>query len=161
MNPELQNKTGITLVEMIIVVAVIAMLAAMLVGVSTVIDTQSKEKATEATLTLLEGALDEYKDLMGEFPIQAEVDDTNALSHSEYLYYKLNSIPASRNIMKKINDKLIQNKYEPTVDPNAYEIYDPWGTVLNYVYEPNKTYPLLESAGKDKKFDTPDDITNR
>ena len=162
MNSELQNKTGITLVEMLIVVAVIAMLAAMLVGVSTVIDTQSKERATEATFTLLEAALDEYKNLMGKFPIQPEVDDTNAPAHSEYLYYKLNSIPASRNIMKKINDKLIQNKYQPAIDPNLYEIYDLWGTVLDYMYdEPNYTYPSLKSAGKDKTFGTPDDITNR
>ncbi len=139
------------------------MLATLLAGVATVIDTQSKEKATEATFALLEGALDEYKDLKGQFPVQADINDVTAPAHSEYLYDKLNSIPASANIMKKISDKLIQDKFV-TIPPPAtprYEIYDPWGTVLDYRYGPNNNYPLLRSAGFDKKFSTPDDITNR
>ncbi len=165
MNPELQNKPGVTLIEVIIAVAVIAMLAAMLIGVATVIDTQSKEKATEATFTLLEAALDEYKDFTGQFPTQPEWNDVNVPLHSEYLYDKLNSIPASRNIMQKISDKLIQDKFQ-TVPPPAtprYEIYDLWGTVLDYIYyEPNNTYPILRSAGPDRRFDTlADNITNK
>jgi len=158
MNPELQNKTGLTLIEIIIALAVIAMLATMLAGIATVIDTQSKEKATEATFTLLEGALDEYKDFMDDFPEQLEKDPNFAAAHSQYLYGELDSIPASRNIMKKISDKLIRNDYG---DPNTPEIYDLWGTAIDYWYDPNNTYPLLRSAGKDKMFSTPDDISNR
>lgn len=155
MNPELQNKTGFTLIEIIIAVAIIAMLATILISVATVIDTQSKEKATEATFALLEGALDEYKDFINDFP---EANDLDPYENCETLYAALDSIPASRNILQKIDSKLIQNKYEPA-DPN-YEIYDLWGTVLDYWYEPDDTYPLLRSAGKDKMFSTPDDISN-
>ena len=147
---------------MIIVVAVIAMLATMLLGIATYIDTQSKEKATKATFALLEGALDEYKDVTGQFPIQPQLNDANAPAHSEFLYGALDSIPASRNILQKISDKLIQNK-NPLAVPPIYAIYDPWGTVLDYRYdEPNDTYPLLRSAGPDKNFGTTaDNISNR
>lgn len=164
MNPELQNKTGLTLIEIIIAVAVIAMLATMLIGIATVIDTQSKEKATEATFALLEAAMDEYEDLTGQFPIQGERYDVNAPAHSELLYTELDSIPASANILHKISDKLIQDKFQ-TVPPPAtprYEIYDLWGTAIDYIYDPNNTYPLLRSAGPDRRFDTlADNITNR
>jgi prepilin-type N-terminal cleavage/methylation domain-containing protein len=155
-------KNGFTLTEVLIVVAVITMLAAMLVGIASVIDTQSKEKATEATIALLEGALDEYKDFKDDFPIQPDMNDANAPIHSEYLYGELDSVPASANILNKISDKLIQNKYDPLLVPPKYEIYDLWGTALDYIYEPSiNTYPLLRSAGKDKTFNTPDDISNR
>jgi len=137
------------------------MLATMLVGIATVIDTQSKERATKATFTLLEGALDEYKDFMDDFPMQIVEDSNYAAAHSELLYEALDSVPASRNIMKKINDKLIQNKFDMTADPPIYEIYDLWATALDYIYDPNNTYPLLRSAGKDRTFSTPDDISNK
>jgi len=156
-------KTGITLTEILIVVAVIAMLAAMVIGIASHIDTQSKEQATEATFALLEGALDEYKDFMDDFPEQADVNDANAPAHSEILYEALDSIPASRNVLQKISDKLIQNKFDMMAVPPIYEIYDLWGTALNYIYDPTiHTYPYLKSAGPDKRFDTPaDNISNR
>jgi len=150
-------KTGLTLVEMIIVVAVIAMLATMVIGIASHIDTQSKERATEATFALLEGALDEYKDFTDNFP-DANYADPN--KNSEFLYEKLNSIPGSKKVLQEINDKLIQNKFEPLA--GLYEIYDLWGTVLDYRYDLNyHNFPLLKSAGKDRTFGTPDDISNR
>ncbi len=155
-------KIGLTLIEIIIVLAVIALLATMVIGIASHIDTQSKEKAIEATFALLEGALDEYKDVNDNFPVQIEVDSNNAPAHSELLYEALDFVPASRNIMKKISDKLIQNKYNPVADPPVYEIYDPWGTALDYIYDTSRdTYPLLISAGKDKTFGNGDDIRNR
>jgi hypothetical protein len=41
------------------------------------------------------------------------------------------------------------------------EIYDPWGTPLDYRYEAGENFPELISAGPDRKFGNADDITNR
>lgn len=157
---------GFTLVEMLIVVAVIAILAAMVVGLAGRIDTQSKERALKSTFALLDSALQEYYEFEGSFPSQPEKDFTKAPAHSECLYRALYSIPDSRTILEKVNGSLIQNNFNP--DANTPEIYDPWHTndknkrrVLDYIYTPGDNFPLLISTGPDGIFDTADDISSR
>lgn len=55
-------KNGVTLVELLIVVAVIAILATMVIGVATRIDTQGKERLTKGTIAILEAALRQFND---------------------------------------------------------------------------------------------------
>ena len=50
-------KYGVTLVEILVVVAVIAILATMVIGIAARINDQSKEQGLESTFTLLESAL--------------------------------------------------------------------------------------------------------
>ena len=126
-------KHGLSLVEMLIVVGVIALLATMVISVASRIDNQSKEKGVESLFALLEGALEEYKEFQGDFP-----------GHTGELY----SIPGSRKILDKIGDS-----------PSG--IYDPWGMPLDYRYAPGDNFPELISAGPDRKFGTADDLTNR
>jgi prepilin-type N-terminal cleavage/methylation domain-containing protein len=57
-----QNKTGVTLVEILVVVAIIAILVAMVIGIAARIDTQGKERLTENTIALLTAALGEFRD---------------------------------------------------------------------------------------------------
>ena len=152
-------KQGLSLIEMLIVVAVIAILATMVISVASRIDNQSKEKGVESVFVLLEGALEEYEEFQGDFPGQPVKDFTNATAHSEYLYGELYSIPGSRKILEKISDSLLENKFG-TADSPA-EIYDPWGTVLEYRYAPGDNFPELISAGPDKIFGNADDISNR
>jgi len=159
MNNELRTKFGLTLVEILIVVAVIALLAAMVIGISSRIDNQAKEKGMKNIFTVLDGALQEYYEYKGFFPEQTEEDFANADAHSEYLYDKLNSIPDSRKVLEQISNRLIQNSPDsPSAVP---EIYDLWGTVLDYIYQSGENFPRLTSAGPDKEFGTPDDISNR
>ena len=152
-------RTAVTLVEMIIVVAVIALLAAMVVVAARRIDNQAKEKGAESLFSVLGGALEEYYDFEDYFPEQTEKDFANAAAHSEYLYGKLRSIPDSRRILEKINDSLIKNEYGAADSPP--EIYDPWGTALDYEYTVGDSFPRLISAGPDRVFGNADDITNR
>ena len=160
-----KHKYGVTLVEMLVVVAIIALLATMVIGIATRIDNQSKERGLKNTFGLLEGALEEYYEYWGYFPEQPEKDFTNAAAHSEILYGALNSIPSSRQILDKISDSLIRNEYG---DPNTPEIYDPWKInskefrrAIDYIYVSGNTFPVITSAGPDRNFDTPDDITSR
>jgi len=152
-------KPGLTLVEMLIVVVVIALLATMVVGIAGRIDNQSKEKGVESIFALLEGALQEYHEYTSGFPEQGEKNFTNAVMHSEYLWRELYSIPDSRKMLEKISDSLIKNKFGAADTPP--EIYDPWATVLDYRYVPGDNFPELISAGPDRIFGTADDITNR
>jgi len=148
---------GLSLVEMLIVIGVIALLATMVIGVASRIDNQSKEKLLKSTFALLEGALEEYKEFQGFFPDPNPLDPSY-LTHSAALYGQLHSIPSSRKILEKISDSLIQS------NPNAVgmlQINDPWGTTLDYRYVAGDNFPELVSAGPDRKFGTPDDITNK
>jgi len=152
-------KHGLSLVEMLIVVGVIALLATMVIGVASRIDNQAKEKGVESIFAVLEGALEEYKEFQGYFPVQPVKDFTNVAAHSEYLYGELYSIPDSRKILEEISDSLIENKFGTAYSPA--EIYDPWETVLEYRYAPGDNFPELISAGPDAIFNNADDISNR
>jgi len=169
-------KHGLSLVEMLIVVALIALLATMVIGIASRIDNQAKEKGVESTFALLEGALEEYKEFQGDFPGQPVKDFTSAAAHSEFLYGELYSIPSSRKILEKVSDSLIKHNVDTGTVPPVPEIYDPWGTPLDYRYVPGDSFPELVSAGPDKVFSSPgidgqfgtpddvisgDDITNR
>ena len=126
-------KQGLSLIEMLIVLGLIAILATMVISVASRIDNQSKEKGVKSTFALLEGALEEYKEFQGDFPGRMS---------------ELYSIPDSRKILDKISNS-----------PGA--IVDPWGRPLDYRYAPGDNFPELVSAGPDRKFGTADDITNR
>jgi prepilin-type N-terminal cleavage/methylation domain-containing protein len=154
-------KHGLSLVEMLIVISVIALLATMVVGIASRIDNQSKEKLLKSTFALLEGALEEYREYQGVFPAQPVKDFTNVSAHSELLYRELYSIPSSRKILDKVSDSLIKHDFDSGAVPPVPEIYDPWGMPLDYRYVPGDSFPELVSAGPDKTFDTADDITNR
>jgi len=55
-------KTGFTLVEMLIVIAVIAILVSMVIAVASRIDNKAKEQLTESTLAILNAALEQFSD---------------------------------------------------------------------------------------------------
>jgi prepilin-type N-terminal cleavage/methylation domain-containing protein len=152
-------KYGITLVEILVVVAIIAILATMVIGIASRINDQSKERGLESNFTLLESALQEYREGTGKFPEQPEKNVANALIHSEYLYRELDLMPESRKILGKITNSLIKNAYG-TIDTPP-EIYDPWGMVIDYIYIAGDNFPELVSGGPDKIFGTTDDISNK
>jgi len=154
-----------TLVEMLVVLAVIVLLAGIVVGVGLGIENQSKKKAVKAAFALLESALQEYYDFTGRFPEPNSLLDDTSAKRCEKLYRELNSLPGSRRILENISEKVIRNEFtNPVPGPLIYEIYDPWGTVLDYRYIAGDSFPRLISAGPDKKtgigFDG-DNVTNR
>jgi prepilin-type N-terminal cleavage/methylation domain-containing protein len=152
-------RTGVTLVEMLTVVAIIAILASVVIGMATYIDNQSKGKSLENTFALLESALEEYREYARDFPEQTEQIPANAAAHSETLYDALNSQPSSRKILENISGSLIADKGGTS---GMLEIYDPWGTVLDYRYNGiSDNSPELISAGPDRTFGNGDDISSK
>ncbi len=164
-------KYGLTLVEMLIVIGVLAVLASMVIGIAARIDNQSRERSLKTTFAMLEGALQEYKEFQGIFPEQPVKNFTDVAAHSEYFYGELYSIPDSRKILERVSDTLIRNEYSPAgvllVDTPP-EIYDPWRIdseefrrAIDYIYVTGDNFPRLISAGPDRVFGTADDISNR
>jgi type II secretory pathway pseudopilin PulG len=150
---------GTTLIEMVIVVAVIAILVSMVVGITYRIDKRSKEKGLDNIFALLGSALQEYYDYTDKFPEQPEKNFINVAVHSELLFTELRSIPSSRKVLEKINDSFLKNK--AGASGTSPEIYDPWGTPLDYRYVLGDNFPELISAGPDKIFGTADDMSSR
>jgi prepilin-type N-terminal cleavage/methylation domain-containing protein len=131
---------GITLVELLVAIAIVAILGAGLYIAGDYADKQAKIKQTQSTIEMLSAALEQYRDANSCFPFQftltykqtnLEGTDSNGLrgkvtdkagvqltaanynplyASSEALYYFLNRNPASRNIIRTINSSLITNK---------------------------------------------------
>lgn len=150
-----EYKAGVTLVEMLIVLAIIMLLVSIAIGVATSVQNQGKERLIKNTFGLLEGALQEYHDFEGVFP---EAADPEPYVNSEILYSELNRIPASRKLLQELDDSVIKDSVPPT---GSMKIYDPWSIVLDYRYVAGDTFPVLTSAGPDRRFGTLDDISNR
>lgn len=152
-------KHGLTLIEMVIVVGIIALLATMIISLVSRFDNQAKEKGLESTFALLEGALQEYYEYWDTFPDPNRSPDPNLppySTHSAALYGQLHSTPDSRKMLEEISESLIQKI--PDDANNILQIHDPWGTVIEYFYSEADTFPKLVSAGPDKIFGTADDI---
>jgi type II secretory pathway pseudopilin PulG len=107
-------------------------------------------------------------------------------SGSAALYFILSQVPDCRTTLDKIDKSLLTTTgtdgYEIYVQlmvngvvTDRYpltRIIDPWGTTLRYDYydevaypsypilTTKKTFPVITSAGPDKKFETNDDISN-
>jgi prepilin-type N-terminal cleavage/methylation domain-containing protein len=213
-----ESKYGMTLVEMLIVMAIIALLATMVIGIASQLDNQSKERIAGSTMAILAAALEEFKDYgysyrppysnfdfpldCSGFPVDvleatlsgalgaASVEITNhdtaeclKYSASEVLYFFLNRVPESRKTLDKIGSSLVTNvndvgaRIEISIDGGPFSpllrFTDPWGTTLRYDYynegeldpilreKGKRTFPVIVSAGPDRRFGTTDDISNR
>lgn len=146
---------GLTLVEILVTVAIIAVLTTMVMTVVKRVDNQAKEKSLANTFAVLESALHEYYEYWNAFP------DPNApayATHSAALYAQLQATPTTRSLLNKIDEVYVENHPDA---PSTRQIHDPWGTVLDYRYVPSSNFPELMSAGPDEKFFTADDISSR
>ena len=156
---ENRQNTAVTLVEMLVVLGVLVILASFVFLATRRLDMQNKERDLDATFLLLKSALTEYHEETGTFPAQADDDFDEVDEHGELLYEALRSFPASREVLKGINQAYVRGDVDAN-DP--VNVYDVWGEPLDYRYDPNVgNFPELISAGPDKEFDTVDDISSK
>jgi prepilin-type N-terminal cleavage/methylation domain-containing protein len=153
-----RHNSGVTLVEMLVVLGIIVVLAGIVATVTLRVDTQSKENALRNAFALVGSALREYYEAKGQFPPQAERTPANALAHIEAMYQELRLIPASRQVLDRLAPGVV--KHEGGL-ADLRSMSDPWGTVMDYVCVPDSTFPELTSAGPDRLFGTGDDISNK
>ena len=148
-------KPGLSLIEMIIVVGVIMLLSTLTIMLVGRIDNQTKEHQLNNTFALLDAALQEYNEYWKSFP---DPNQSPYPTHSAALYGQLYSTPPCRNILERLGETFVHNNPDTT---NMPQIYDPWGTILEYRYAVGDNFPRLVSAGPDKTFGTTDDIANK
>ncbi len=155
-----KRKHGLTLIEMLVVVGIIAMLVAMVIVVTRRVGNQSGEQVVANAFAVLKSALREYYEFVDDFPRQPDrTGGATALAHITDMYRALDAVPACREILKGIDSILAQRHDRQPVESR---FYDPWGTPLDYAYVAGvDTFPELISAGPDKVFGTSDDITSK
>ena len=175
------GRAAFTLVELIAVITIIVLLAALVVGaISYVRERQDKEKA-RVQMALISKSLEEYKLDMGGYPGTksaagsyyggATADDVNG-DFSKILYTALfyEGYEFSQNPNRSDPDKIKATKiYIPELDPTSNKqgwttpsgntppaslnITDPWGN--NYRYRVGSSATTMDfdlwSAGKDGK----------
>jgi type II secretory pathway pseudopilin PulG len=125
--------------EVLTVIAILAILASILLGVGKRLQAQAEEKLARSMIDILVSALEQYYDYHGEFPFEAGVvygqadfeddvvdtaaGDTVVLTSgtpdtvsdpgfwsSSALYYFLSRTAPSRQIIETLTDRLISNK---------------------------------------------------
>jgi type II secretory pathway pseudopilin PulG len=147
---------------MLVVLGVIATLAGMVMVLTRRVENQSNESILANAFALLKSALREYYEYAGDFPRQPDrvLGKATALAHVQLMYDALDSVPASRGVLKGIDSILVQ-RYDN--QPAMARMYDPWGTALNYIYNPSggDSFPEVVSAGPDKQFGTADDVSSK
>jgi len=168
------HNRAVTLIEMLVVLGIITVLASLVVTLTLRVDNQSKERALDAAFSLVSTSLREYYEFRDTFPaqptriawqpgwtdLQYQAGLVEVLTHIESMVQELKSVPDSRRVFEQLDPKSIKNEAGL---PDVVELRDPWGTVLDYVYEydAGDRFPELISAGPDKRFGTADDISSK
>jgi general secretion pathway protein G len=135
------KRRGFTLIEVLLVLAILGVIAAMVVPQLLGRQKKANIDATRLSITGVEQALDLYAvDHSGEYPTTAE---------------GLESLISHPNNDEKWNGPYLKETKVPV---------DAWGRPLQYEYpgqhNAQGTKPDISSGGVDKAFGTEDDITN-
>ena len=162
-NPTSRHPRGFTLVEMLVVITIIVILAALSVPGYNYIALKQANSQADLQINLLSKGLEEYRVDYGTYPDPAA---TGATSPSNALYLALyhngaSTTPAGTIYVNELDP--VHNKQGWTEGTGAgVTITDPWGEEYIYVTGATSKNPDfdLASKGKDGTIDTPDDIDN-
>jgi prepilin-type N-terminal cleavage/methylation domain-containing protein len=160
------GRRGFTLIEVMVVIAILVILAALLVAVASGVIGTSKGRQTHATLHVLDGVMQTYlKDGNPEpddpnlsgYSANTDMQKTNPVSDATRWVKALRADPDGAKGLSQLKSA---NVPDPDV-PNAIAtvIVDAWGTPIRYVpYDKDtKKSGYFESAGPDGQFLTTTD----
>ncbi len=157
----MRNNKAFTLVEIMVVIAIMAIIGFGAVNIAQKVVERTKADKTETIIRTLVGILEEYQRDTGEFP------DTGI----QNLYATLQNNPKTRPLLeglpqdcvKPINGSgtaiVIYDGWYASDDPDAdINIFDGANKPMRYDNRGNGNFPIIRSAGKDRTFNTADDI---
>jgi len=131
-----RRRRGFTLIELMAVVAVIVLLVAITLGISSYAQKQAAIAMTKSQIASIEAALESYKSDWGYYPATSPERVSNRSNkestNNVLLYNALSPTNAGRKVYMKFSTAQIRTN-SATALPN---IYDPWGTPLNYYCSP-------------------------
>lgn len=153
-----------TLIEMLVVITIITVLGGLVLGAISVARRTAKERSTEGTIKLLEGALNRYENDFQDYP--PSDGDNEGIRGSENLYRSLKT--------EKKEGPYIGGNDVQTCDVNRNgepEIADAFGKPMGYIHHrdyankaPNKRTFRIISPGVNGRFEDgsrgSDDIVN-
>jgi general secretion pathway protein G len=165
-------RTGFTLVEVMVVIAIIVILAALVIGGTGFVKESQDKKKAQVQIALLSKAIEEYKLDMGAYPGTADTDVNGdvseqlyqALFKDGYDYTNPASPPApwtkaTKIYLPELDPRTSKMKWvdvSTAVDPPiSLKIKDPWGANYRYRIGTNAQNPDFDlwSLGKDGKTD--------
>jgi len=167
-----ENKTGLTLIEMLIVVAIVVILTTMVIGLAGRVNDQSKERLTKSTIAILTAALRQFHDYEYRYPHPNYFDlkfplDCNDILDNDLMNALGTTVLPTGGYLKSDVWYFFLSSFNGKDYP-LLRILDPWKTPLQYRYYYNYivpkdkwTFPVITSAGPDKQFGTADDISSR
>jgi prepilin-type N-terminal cleavage/methylation domain-containing protein len=164
------NRSGFTLMEIMVVIIVIAVLASVAGPMIGSITDQGRSSATKANLSALKSALLSYQRDVGKFPFcgGAGGDDMKVAANYNNLDTAKGGLvmgdESSKNVLVS-NDELLgcmvggyQRRYKgPYMDSNPEEFMnDSWGSPVQYFAETQTIY--LRSAGVNGETETVNEV---
>lgn len=170
-NPTRIKRAGFTLMEMLVVISIIIVLAALTYGGFNYVKAKQAREQAKVQVGLLQLALEEYKADYGSYPENARSTGTNGTSD---IYEALYPVEAEEKIylpeLNPENDS--QGWLLGETGPPPLKIYDPWGNEFRYrtnragrdtIYASNPDFDLWSmgpdgetSAGRNGEYDPTD-----
>jgi prepilin-type N-terminal cleavage/methylation domain-containing protein len=147
-NTNRPERRGFTLVELLIVMAIMAILIALAVGIGRWISEESARKRTQTAMKMVKAAISQYMEVypQTEYP----PDDNEYGSSSETLLRYLWKVEAARQTLQKIEPEIFRGHKDPLVDS--------WGKQMRYDRDGGAGGTgVIISAGPDGKFDDQED----
>lgn len=131
---------GFTLIEILTVVAIMAVLMGLVLGIAGFVSKKGDVSRARAELALIKNALEEYRIEYGRYP-------TNTVAaNSSYLVANLWVKPQAQGKKPLLVIKGWQ-------DPNtAYRVLDPWGNDYRYYYDANPDPSEVYASNNNSKF---------
>ena len=123
MKPSARKKSAFTLVEIMVVVAIIAILVGMVLGTAGYATRKSDHSKAVADMEKIKNGLEEYRLQYGRYPDNTDTNDATALSTALWKTPQADQIKPFL-IMKGWNNPAI-----------AYDVRDPWGNPYRYYYD--------------------------
>jgi len=209
------KKNGFTTVELLTVVAILAILAGAILGAAKYVRTRAYERLAASTISVMVTAIEQYHNDNKEFPFITEwvitqdpeepfvfydpggtrdLVDTIAAKTGvafvqltgisgedaglkeasiETLYFFLSRSPNSSKILGAVSGNFLTNKNGSNAEIKLnfgsnsefktvpmIRVLDPWGNPFRYRYLAGNNFPVIISAGPDRKFSPPYDNDN-
>jgi len=138
-----RRPAGFTLIELIAVMTILGLLAALVVGGATFAIRRAQEARTQALLERLALAIQSYQQEVGTYPFDAFADGGKRVDPAEALYYFLTEYPRQTRRDPFLE---LEEAHLADVDRDGLgEIVDSWGRPVIYKRARGFQHPSLQS----------------